>query len=110
MYKQKAPTMAIIALAITLNACGDSSGSGKIVQLIAFNNNIFTFVTEKNSGIAKCNTNNTWASSLSTTTGKTMYAQVLAAQMQKKSVNVTGSGLCETLTNSENPQSINLTD
>ncbi|MEJ2415944.1 MAG: hypothetical protein P8Y45_03215, partial [Exilibacterium sp.] len=91
----------LIAWVMLLQVANAGTGSGKILQITAHSSGdgagVVMFKTENNQDKAACSTTDggsQWAISLSNNQGKAMYALLLSAQAQQKSINVKGAGEC----------------
>jgi hypothetical protein len=98
-----------VAVAMTLSLVGvgaeAGSSSGRIIVLMAHVHDIVIFETAgDHADRPACSLgSNQWALSLSTLTGRAMYALLLSAQAQGKEVHVMGSGLCDAWGDRERP-------
>ncbi|MGH8602101.1 MAG: hypothetical protein ACREXR_04790 [Gammaproteobacteria bacterium] len=79
------------------------NGSGKVVHLIAHAGDIVMFkLDESHTGKPACSSNE-WALSLSTHSGRAMYALLLSAHSQGKRVVVQGADACSAWSDREAP-------
>ncbi len=76
--------------------CSSHAGSslGKVGTLLINSSNYLFFTAGTKSGSPPCGNNNEWAINLATAQGKTIYALLLAAQAQDKTVLVAGNNTC----------------
>lgn len=84
------------------------TGGGKILQIMvhhggANGQGIVIFTTEFNSSKPTCSNATDWAISLNNEYGKALFALLLSAQAQQKSINVLGSGDCADWGDRERP-------
>lgn len=81
------------------------SANGKVKRLMAHVHNVVFFDLDgESTGRPACSTQSTqWALSLTTNTGKAMYALLLSAHAQGKAVGVQGTGACGAWGDREEP-------
>lgn len=70
------------------------TSSGPVTTLIINSSNFLFFTAGTKTGSPTCGNNNQWAINLGTAQGKTIYAMLLAAQAQNKTVTVYGNNTC----------------
>ena len=77
-------------------ACTAHAGSstGKVTTLIINGSNFLFFTAGAKAGSPGCGNNNQWAINLATARGKTIYALLLSAQAQDRTVTVVGGNTC----------------
>lgn len=92
----KAINKIAIATCIAVLSCSAQAGSssGKVTSLIINSSNYLFFTAGVKIGSPSCGNNNEWAINLTTAQGKTIYALLLSAQAQDKTVNVAGGNTC----------------
>lgn len=81
----------LVLLACTAHA---GSSSGKVTTMLINSSNFLFFTAGVKSGSPACGNNNEWAINLATAQGKTVYALLLAAQAQDKTVVIAGNNTC----------------
>ena len=86
-------TLAACSLVFVCSAHAGSS-SGKVTTLIINGANFLFFTAGVKTGSPSCGNNNQWAINLATAQGKTIYAMLLSAQAQDKTVSVFGNNTC----------------
>ena len=86
------------------------TGSGTVTKIYTHVGDVVLFSTQshvhdesRNACIAEQGANTEWAITLTTETGKAMYAQLLAAATQKKPVVVVGANDCNDFPGRERP-------
>ncbi|WP_235511556.1 hypothetical protein [Acidovorax sp. Root568] len=92
----KVSTKTIAATIFFTIACSSHAGSssGKVTTMIINSSNYLFFTVGTKSGSPTCGNNDQWAINLATAQGKSIYALLLAAQAQDKTVNVVGNNTC----------------
>lgn len=85
-----------IAVCTAFIACNVQAGtsSGKVTTMIINASNFLFFTAGTKTGSPSCGNNNQWAINLATAQGKTIYALLLSAQAQDKTVSVFGNNAC----------------
>ncbi|MBD9393520.1 MULTISPECIES: hypothetical protein [Acidovorax] len=85
-----------IATGVAMIACSAQAGSssGKVTTLIINSSNFLFFTAGVKTGSPSCGNNNQWAINLATAQGKTIYALLLSAQAQDRTVSVFGNNAC----------------
>jgi hypothetical protein len=95
------------ALAGSANA---GSSTGTVTQIMVVTGDVVTFSAGVHQGKPACSTAaDDWALSLTTASGKAMYALLLSAQSQGKPITVLGTQACTAWPDRETPQYIHLT-
>ena len=86
----------IIVLVIFITPLSALAGqsSGLVSEIIVNGFNYLFFSAGTKSGSPACGNNNSWALNLSTAKGRSIYALVLTAQAQGKSLVVVGNNTC----------------
>lgn len=86
----------LIAIASTMIIGHAHAGTstGKVTTMIVNASNFLFFTAGTKTGSPGCGNNNQWAINLGTAKGKSIYAMLLAAQMQDKSVTIYGNNTC----------------
>lgn len=102
------------AMCFTLATLADSasagSSTGTVAQILVVTGDVVTFSAGSHQGKSACSTTaDDWAFSLTTASGKAMYALLLSAQAQGKSIGVVGTQACTAWPDRETPQYIYLT-
>ncbi len=89
---------AILGFSLAMISCSSFAvgvANGQVDLLLINSSNYLMFSAGAKTGAPGCNSvANQWAVSLDTAKGKSMYALLLQAQSQGKSVYVEGSGAC----------------
>lgn len=94
-----------LAAMFSWSAAMAGDGAGKVIQLMAHTGDIVIFSLDGgHTGRPACSAPGTWALSLSTQSGRAMYALLLSAQSQGKQVSVHGTGACGAWGDREEPQ------
>lgn len=85
-----------LAACAALLACSAQAGTstGKVTTMIINASNFLFFTAGTKTGSPSCGNNNQWAINLATAQGKTIYALLLSAQAQDRTVSVFGSNAC----------------
>lgn len=88
--------LAFFALMLLPVASFAGNGSGAVSQIGAVQNGIVVFKTSSHTGAPVCaSVALDWAINTSTASGKAIYALVLTAINQGKSISVTGNNTCD---------------
>lgn len=86
-------TFVVCSIAFACSAHAGTS-SGKVTTMIINASNFLFFTAGTKTGSPSCGNNNQWAINLATAQGKTIYAMLLSAQAQDKTVTVYGNNTC----------------
>ncbi len=89
----KKASFAACAILLAFNVQAGTS-SGKVTTMIINATNFLFFTAGTKTGSPTCGNNNQWAINLATAQGKTIYALLLSAQAQDKTVSVFGNNTC----------------
>ena len=92
--KIDAKTVAAVILATFACTSHAGSSSGKVTTMIINSSNFLFFTAGAKSGSPTCGNNDQWAINLATAQGKNIYAMLLAAQAQDRTVSVFGNNTC----------------
>lgn len=94
----------LVSLSLLAGSANAGTSTGPIAMIMAHVGDIVIFDAGSHQGKPACHTvGEQWALSLATPTGRAMYALLLSAQIQGKSVSVTGSGTCSAWGDRESP-------
>lgn len=95
MKMRKIKLITLFACAITFGSPSFAgSSSGKVTTMIVNASNYLFFTAGTKTGSPVCGNNNQWAVNLGTAQGKSIYALLLAAQAQDKTVYIYGNNTC----------------
>jgi hypothetical protein len=103
----KQATKYIFALCTAFSACSTHAGysTGKITAMIVTTSNNLFFVAGNKTSSPSCATiAQQWSINLGTAQGKSIYALLLAAQAQDKSVTIIGNNTCNNWPDREDVQ------
>lgn len=84
----------IAAFTIFSGASHAGTSAGKVTFMIINSTNYLFVTAGVKTGSPACGNNNEWAVNLSTAQGKSLYALLLSAQAQDKTVSIVGNGTC----------------
>lgn len=92
---RKIKLIALFACTLTFGSTSFAgSSSGKVTTLIVNASNYLFFTVGTKIGSPVCGNNNEWAINLGTAQGKSIYALLLAAKAQDKTVYIAGNNTC----------------
>lgn len=92
---KKLSRIAIISGFLLLSGMTHAGTSNGKVTFMIINSTNYLFVTAGvKTGSPACGNNNEWAVNLGTAQGKSLYALLLSAQSQDKTVSIVGNGTC----------------
>lgn len=86
------------------NVAFAGNSNGQVTHVMAHASEIIIFEAGSHTGKPACSTSGEgWALSLSTNSGRAMYALILMARAQGKTINVLGTGNCSAWGDRETP-------
>lgn len=95
MKMRKIKLIALFACVITFGPASFAGASTGKVTFMIINSTNYLFVTAgTKTGSPSCGNNNEWTVNLNTAQGKSLYAMLLAAQAQDKTVSIVGNNTC----------------
>lgn len=95
MKMRKIKLITLLACTLTFGSTAIAgSSAGKVTTMIVNASNYLFFTAGTKSGSPVCGNNNQWAINLGTAQGKSIYALLLAAQAQDKTVYIFGNNTC----------------
>ncbi|MCE1191506.1 MAG: hypothetical protein LWW96_05060 [Acidovorax sp.] len=84
----------IAAFTIFSGASHAGTSTGKVTFMIINSTNYLFFIAGVKTESPTCGNNSEWAINLGSAQGKALYALLLSAQAQDKTVSVVGNGTC----------------
>lgn len=95
----------IICFVVTANFAWAGDSSGKVQHIMVHKGDVVMFSAGIHNNKPSCSTvGEHWALSLSTENGKAMYAMLLSATAQGKTINVKGEDVCNAWGDRESPK------
>lgn len=95
MKQYFARCLALTACALLPSIAFAGTGSGNVTQVGAIQSGVVIFITTTHSGAPVCGSNYGWAINTGTASGKAIYALLLTAVNEGKTVTVQGANTCD---------------